>query len=157
VPSARNDDPRLRSGIYGSSGITSAYAVSAWTVASDQKQNGVIVAPWIGPYQMIPPRRARVTIAADGTAREDGFYSGIFGPFDYWTFGQMSYFTSTYLSGGVLSALVSMMVWDENDSALYLNATIYRPIINSQFRDMEPAPGGWQNIGIRYGFGEIAA
>lgn len=154
MPTARNDAPRLRAGTVASASITSTYAITNWTVQSDQQQGSVTVVEWLGPYQMIPAIPARIAIAMDGTARADGFYRGTLGPFSYWTMGMVGYYHSTYLGTGVYSAAGSLMVFDETDAALYLNATIYRLIPG---QDMEPYAGGWKNVRIRYDFGAVAA
>lgn len=152
MPTARGDAPRLRSGTQAVGSITSTYAVTNWTVQSDQQVNNQIVVPWVAPYQMLPPEYSRIIIAADGTQTGDGYVRGVFGPFVYWTFGMMDYFLDTYLSTTAYSAAGSLMVYDITDTAIYLNATIYRPIIG---QDMEPVFGGWQNVKIRYDFGTV--
>lgn len=152
MPNARGDAPRLRAGTVVVASITSTYAITNWTVQNDQKQGAVTIVEWLAPYQALPPEYDRIALALDGTARPDGFMHGIFGPFSYWTFGMMDYFLDTYLSTTAYSALVSMMVYDITDTAIYLNSTIYRPIPG---QDMEPAVGGWKNIRVRWGIGTV--
>lgn len=154
MPVARLEAHRLRSGTYTSSSITSTYAITAWTVANDQKSDSQVVVPWLPPYQMLPLEYARVTQNLDGSSSADGFLQGIFGPFPYWTHGMLSYFLSTYLAAGVRSAAASAMFYDVTDTAQYLNLTIHRPVAG---QDMEPVFGGWANVRIRCDFGTVVS
>ena len=149
----RNDDYRIRPGTFTSGSITATYSITAWTVQSDQMQDNQVIVPWLAPFQAIPPEFARIAQNADGSVREDGFLHGVL-PFPYWTFGQMNYLISTYFSGGVYSALVSMLVYDRNDAAMYLNATLFLPVVG---QDMDPEIGGYKNIKLRYGIGVVTA
>ena len=149
----RNDDYRIRLGTFTSSGITSAYSITNWTVQADQQQDNQTVLPWLAPFQPIPPEYARIAQNADGTMRPDGFLHGVL-PFVYWTFGQMNYLITTYFSGGVYSSLVSMLVYDRNDAAMYLNATLHLPVVG---QDMDAEVGGYKNIKLRYDFGVITS
>lgn len=154
MPNARNDGQRLRLGTFTSSGITSAYTIRDFANVADQLQDNQPIVPWAGPYQCEPPEYARIWIAADGTQRQDGFLHGVLGPFSLWTFGMTNFMLATYWPGGVYSSLVSMMLFDATDTAIFLNATAYRPVIG---QDFEPVYSGWQNVKIRYDIGAITA
>lgn len=156
MPTARNTGRRIRAGTFTSSGITSTYAVENFTVQTDQRQNGVIVVPWLDPYQPDPPEYARIATALDGTARPDGYQKGVL-IFDMWTFGMYDYAQTTLWPGGVYSALVSMMLFTAKDVAVFLNATAYLPVITQNQRDMEPIAGGWENVKVRYDFATVTS
>lgn len=152
--SVRNDDHRLRAGTYTSTGITSTYCIRDFPVQSDQTVDNQTAYPWAGPFQCLPPERARVVMTADGGQARDGFWRGILGPFSFWTFGMMSYVLSQIFPAGIDQALVSMMLYDATETAVYLNATLHRPIVG---QDFEPEIGGWKNIRLRYEAGSITS
>lgn len=150
----RNDDHRLRAGTYTSASITPTYAIINWAVQSDQVIDNQTAIPWAGPFQSIPPEYARIAIAADLSARQDGYLHGVLGLFRFWTFGMMSYLISQIFPAGIYSAAVSMMLYDATETAVYLNATMHRPVIG---QDFEPEIGGWKNIKLRYEAGSITS
>lgn len=151
---ARLTGHRLRSGTYTSGNITSAYAVTAWTVQTDQKTAaGDTVIPWVAPVQPLPPARQRYIEPLDQTQQSEGFLVWEW-VFSYWTFNMYSYFLTTYLATSNEYGLVSALAYDPTDTAIYLNATVRKPRIGE---DMEPAPGGWRNIKLRFSRGSITA
>lgn len=153
MPNVRAEGHRLRAGTYTSSSVTTTYAITAWTVQSDQQLNGQTVSPWIPPYQAPPPEYARVITTGDLNQGADGYLKWTW-TFSYWTFGQMSYFLSTYLSGSVYSAAVTAMTYDATDTAVFINATLNRPVIN---QDMEPEIAGWKNVKLRFDSGVVTS
>lgn len=154
MTTTRHDDHRLRAGTFTSAGITSTYAILNWTAQADQLQDNQTVIPWAGPFQCLPPEYARVAGAADLTQRPDGFLHGVLGPFSYWTFGMMNYLITTVFPASVYYAAVSMMLYDITDTAIYVNATMARPVIG---QDFEPEIGGWKNIKLRYEMGSLTS
>lgn len=154
MPTPRNDGQRLRFGTYTSTDITSGYAIKSWANQTDQIVDNQVDVPWAGPVKCLPPQRARIVIAADGTASEDGWLKGVLGKFSYWTFDMTGYVMTTIFPSGARSSLVSMMLFDEDDDAVYVNATMYRPIAGQDYR---PVYGGWEDINLRYDFGEFTS
>lgn len=154
MPTPRNDDHRLRLGTYTGTDITSTYAIKSWANQTDQIVDNQVDVPWAGPVKCLPPQRARITIAADGTASEDGWLKGILGPFSYWTMDMNGYFLTTIFPAGVRFSLVSMMLFDEKDDAVYVNATMYRPVAG---QDYKAVYGGWESINLRYDVGEFTS
>lgn len=147
--SARPTDDRIRSGTQIVSAITSAYAVTALAIQSDQS-NPVI--DWVLDGRFIePPRRARQTETANGAGREDGYYVFQWG-FSFMTDLMLSHwYTTTGLSFTTPSALVSVMTYDEYSTARYLNATIYRAVLTPTQRGI----GGWKDVIFPFKFGTI--
>jgi hypothetical protein len=150
VPTFRSRDVRWRYGTYTSSSITSTYSWVNYTVQSDQTIDNQTAVEWIPPYQMLPPEYARINALGD----PDGWLVGVFGPIELMTFGQMSYVLSTNFPGGIYKAAGSLMVYDKSGTAVYLNATMHRPIIG---QDMEPRPAGWGQVKFRYDFGVVVS
>lgn len=140
-------------GTFGSSGITAANAWTSYPTQTDMLQDNQVLIPWIPPAQMLPPTYSRVALNLDGSARHDGFLGGSFGPIKYITFGQIAYVLSTIFPSNADSSPVSMMVFDATDTAIFLNATMYRPITG---QDYTPVFGGWQDLMLRYSLATIA-
>ena len=123
MPNARATGHRIRSGTHTSANITSGYAVTSLATQSDMT-SGV---EWYAPMRdgTSIPRRARIVTAADGTQVADGFYVFEW-RFSYFTFGMLSHWFTSFLPSSAESALVSVMAYDDTDTAIYLNCTLLR-------------------------------
>ncbi len=154
MPTARNTGHRLRLGTFTSTGITTAYAITAFPVQADQLIDNQPAVEWAAPYQSLPPEYVRVAGYMDGLQLQDGFLHGVLGPFRYWTFGMVGYVLTNIFPSNAYSSLVSMMLYDASDNAVFLNCTLYRPVIG---RDYKPAYGGWEDINLKFEIGTLTS
>lgn len=143
MPNGRNSGQRIRSGLYAAGALTSTYEVSRLAVQSDQP----LSIPWgIDSFASRPPIPARITTNADLSRTPDGFYE-----FDwvtsYHTFGMFGYWVASFLPADVESADVTVMTYDEEDAAMYLQALIHRPHPGD---GMTAVKGGWGDIHWRF-------
>jgi hypothetical protein len=161
MPTPRLTGHRLRSGTHASGSITSTYNVTSFPIQTDQ---GVV--DWvIDGRQTTSPEYARIVVTADGTARADGFQTFQW-HITYMTHDMMNYWNTQFLGSSVKSAAVSVLTYDAEDTAVYLNCTLYRAVIASggslvqaapQMSSAEYAFGGYQNVIWRFAFGVTAA
>lgn len=150
MPTMRLIGHRIRAGTQTVANITSTYEVTALPVQADMDTLPLV--EWLPPTaQSTPPTRARIETAADGTRLADGFYQFEW-RFSYFTFNMLSHWLTTFLPSGVESAAVSVMTYDNTNTAVYLNCTLERPALPG---DAQPAPGGWADIVFRFTGGTI--
>lgn len=149
MATARLTGHRIRSGTQTVGNVTSTYAVTAFPIQTDMTHGELWYAP--DAQGTTIPKRARRSLMADGSARRDGFYEWQW-RFRYWTHDMLAYFLTNYLSSGAQSALVTVMTYDETDTAVYLTCTVYRPELPG---DGEAVPGGWKDVIIHFRGGEI--
>lgn len=151
MPTGRKTGQKIISGTVASSALTSSYLVTAFPVQADQNDS----CPWIiAGDGTTTPTAARISTNADLSRSPDGFYSFAW-RMVYMTFGMTSYWINTLLPGGVWSAPVTVLTYDENDLAVYLQATLWRP--NYPGSDAQYMPGGWGNVIWRFNAGTIIA
>lgn len=140
MTNARKTLQRLRAGTFTSADLGSTYEIGQLATQSDQT-SGI---PWIiAADGTTTPTPARITTNADLSRSPDGFYSWSW-RMSYFTFGMTDFWLTTFLPGGVFSAPVTVMTYDEADGALFLNATIWRPTFPSD--KAQNAPAGFGNI-----------
>ena len=149
MPTMRLIGHRIRAGTHTVVNITSTYEVTALPVQGDMDTYPI---EWLPPDDSsTPPVRARIETAADGTRLSDGFYEFQW-RFSYMTFGMLTHWLNTFLPSGAESAAVSVMTYDNTNTAVYLNCTLIRPTLPG---DAAPAPGGWRDITFRFTGGTI--
>lgn len=120
---ARQTGQRIRSGLQVVANVTSAYAVKSLAVQSDQDDS----LPWILAGKLCTwPKPARVVQYMDQSQDADGYYLFQWG-FSYMTFGMYSFWRASFLPSGVWSAAVTVMTYDDTDTAVYLQCSINRP------------------------------
>lgn len=140
MPVARSTGWRIASGHISAAALTSAYEVTALPVQSDQDFS----TPWTLASRLCQtPTPARVTTNADLSRSPDGFYSWRWG-LTYMSFGMTDYWNSTFLPGGAWSAPVTLMDYDENNQAVFYQATLWRP--NYPSDKAQYITGGWANV-----------
>lgn len=140
MPTARSTGQRIAAGTLTAAALTDAYAITALPVQSDQ---GLGV-PWILSAGLCAtPTPARVTTNADLSRSPDGFYSWKIG-FRYMTFDMTDYWNDTFLPGGVWSAPITIMDYNETNQAMFFTATIWRPNYPSDKAGY--ITGGWSPV-----------
>jgi hypothetical protein len=72
------------------------------------------------------PRRAAVRTSLTGATRGQGYYGAAI-TFDVMTFGQVDYFRDTFLATSNESGLVTVKLYDQTDTAIYLQCTLVQP------------------------------
>lgn len=149
----RQTGHQIRAGTFTSAGMGSTYAISGFPNQSDQIVDNQIQVPWVAPSEIAVPEYARAVIYADGSQRADGFLGWTW-QFSYWTFGMFSYWLTTFWPSGVYSAAVTVMVYDATDTAIYVNAQAYRPVIG---QSLDWAVAGYTNIKVKFGFGKVTS
>lgn len=151
MPVGRKIGQKIITGTVASSSLTDTYLVTAFPVQSDQND----ACPWIiDGSGTTTPTAARISTNADLSRSDDGFYSWAW-RMVYMTFGMVNYWNTALLPAGAWSAPVTVLTYDENNLAVYLNATIWRP--NFPGPDAQYAPGGWGNVIWRFNAGTIIA
>lgn len=122
MPTARLTAQRIRSGTQAVVDVTTAYAVTARTVQSDQD-----IIPWaLAASLTTAPRRARASVMADESAYEDGTYRFQWGV-SIMTHLMYKVWCDDFLPSGAARANVTVMTYDEYDVAVYLQCKIIRP------------------------------
>lgn len=140
MPTARGTGQRIAAGTLSAAALTNAYDITALPVQSDQDFS----CPWILSASLCTtPTPARVTTNGDLSRSADGFTSWRIG-FTYMTFGMTSYWNDTFLPGGVWSAPITIMDYDEDNQAVFYQATIYRP--NYPSDKAQYITGGWARV-----------
>jgi hypothetical protein len=148
MPNERKIGQRIREGLYDVSDMTDTYEVIQLEVQEDQDDSDWWV---LDGWRSTPPKPARRTKMADGSVKRDGFYS-----FDwvitYMSFGMLAYWLDRFLPNGADAASVTVMTYDENDEAVFLQCIINRPELPG---DGEPTMGGWMNVRWRFDTGVV--
>jgi hypothetical protein len=144
MPVARLEGQRIRSGTYAAANLTSTYNVVDLALQSDQND----ACPWtIDSAGTTPPKPARIVTNGDLSRSADGFYSWQW-RMSYMTNLMVSYWLSTFLPGSAQSASVTVLTYDETDTATYWNASLWKPEFPSS--DAQYAIGGWGNVIWRF-------
>lgn len=127
--------------------LTSTYAITAFPMQSDQPDDAL----WelAGDPKAIPTP-ARISSNADGSKSADGFYTFEF-RFSYMTFLMVKYWLDTFLAGGVQSAAVTVMAYDETDTAVFLTALLLKPNLSEATK----FTGGYTNVVWRFVLGVV--
>lgn len=137
---ARLTAQRIASGTISASSLTSAYAITALPVQSDMDSS----TPWILAASLCTtPTPARITTNADQSRSADGLTTWRIG-FSFMTFGATDYWNDTFLPGGVWSAPITIMDYDENNQSVFYQATLYRP--NYPSDKAQYITGGWARV-----------
>lgn len=154
MPTARAQGWKFASGTLSVASMAGQPLFTAWTVQSDQKTStGLNFIPWAIPLPTSKiPRYARYTTNADLSRSADGFFT-MEVIFSYWTFGMVSYWNSQLLPSSVQSAAVTVLVYDETNTAAYYNMTLLRAVFPD---DGTPVFGGFSNITHRFINGVVA-
>lgn len=140
MPVARLEGHRLRAGIHAASAVTISYNVEDFPIQVDQND----ACPWgIDSSGTTPPKPARVVTNADLSRSPDGEYSWQW-RISYMTNLMVDYWLATLLPGGVWSAPVTAMTYNEKDVPMFLTGKIWKPEIPSP--DAQYAIGGWGNV-----------
>jgi hypothetical protein len=144
MPVARLEGQRLRAGTHAASALTTTYNIAGLAVQADQS----LGVEWcIDSSGTTPPKPARVTVNADESESDDGFYTFAW-RMSYMTNLMLSHWLSTFLPGGVRSAPVTVLTYTEADVAIYLTGLIRKPEFPSS--DAQYAIGGWGNVIWRF-------
>jgi hypothetical protein len=140
MPTARATGQRIAAGTITAASLTSTYAITNLPVQTDQDFS----CPWVVDSSLCStPTPARITTNADLSRSADGFYAWRLG-FSYMTFDMFGYWTSTLLPGNAWSAPITVMDYDETDTAVFFNATIWRP--NTPSDKAQYITGGWGRV-----------
>lgn len=140
MPVARLTGHRLRSGLHTAANVTTAYAVEDIALQADMSH----ATPWtVDAAGTTPPKKARIVINADLSRSGDGFATWKW-RMSYMTHGAISYWLTTFLPGGVESADVTAMTYDETDTAVFYQALIWKPVFPSE--NAQYAPSGYGNV-----------
>lgn len=153
MPNPRNTAHQIRAGTFNSSGMGSTYQITNFTVQSDQIVDNAPLVAWQAPLQIVVPEYADVPQYADGSRRPRGYLKWTWS-FSYWTFGMLGYWLTTFWPAGVYSAPVTVLVYDATDSAIYVNAMVYRPVIG---KALEWSVGGYANVKVDFDFGKLTS
>lgn len=144
MPVARAEGWRLRSGTHTAANLTSTYNVVDFAMQSDQSH----AIPWtIDSAGTTPPKPARIVTNADLSRSADGFY-GWQWRISYMTNLMVSYWLTDFLPGGVQSASITALTYNETDAVTYWTATLWKPEFPSS--DAQYAAGGWGNVIWRF-------
>jgi hypothetical protein len=149
MPVARLEDHRIRAGIQTVANVTSTYAVKNIALVADQAP---FETPWIiASRSSIPLRRARYSDSADSGVIADGYW--IFEwVISYMTFGMVSYWNTTFYPSSVEYADVTVMTYDQNNTAVFLTCKGRR--LNFP-RDGANWPGGYRDVRMQFEEGNV--
>lgn len=140
MPTARSTGQRIRAGTWTVADLTSTYAITNLPVQGDQDFS----TPWILTAALCgTPTPARITTNADLSRSADGFTASRWG-FRYLTFDMFEYWDTTFLPGGAWSAPVTIMDYDDTNTAVFYTATLWRPTAPSD--KAQYITGGWGNV-----------
>jgi len=125
---ARKTGQRIRAGTLPVSSVTSAYEVEQIPFTADMDLQPFWTIDATKSHVILP---ARLTINEDGTSDYDGPLLALW-TFGLMTFGMVSYWLSTYMSGvsftgGSVSSSVTIMAYDETDTAIFIQCTMTAP------------------------------
>lgn len=147
TPTARLTGHRIKAGTTNVAGLTTSYLLSALPIQNDQPSD----IPWeIEGSPKAVPQYARVVTNADLSVSADG-YCFLEWTFSYMSMLMVSYFLSQFLSGGVQSANVTILTYNEYDNPTYLNAILNRPL----FQEATWAVGGYAKLTWKFTGGVI--
>lgn len=135
----RKTGQRIREGLHDATDVGTSYEVIQLEVQEDQDDPDWWV---LDGWRSTPPRPARRTKFADGSAGKDGFYSFEW-VISYMTFGMLAYWLDRFLPDGAEAAPVTVMAYDENDVAVFFQAMINKPSLPG---DGQPTFGGWMQV-----------
>ncbi len=140
---ARKTGQRIRAGTLAAASVTSAYEVQVIPFTSDMDLLPLWTIDAKKSHVLLP---ARLTINEDGTSNYDGPIVGLWS-FGLMTFGMVSYWLSTFMSGivftgGILSSPVTIMAYDELDNALFIQCTMTAP----DFTKLETGVGSFLDV-----------
>jgi len=144
---ARATGWRLRSGIWQPADVTDSYAVYSFPIQNDQS----FIRWEINGDGSNPLAPARIVSTGDLMRSADGFYTFSW-LMDYLTFGMLDYMLDTFLPGGVESAEVTAMTYDDLNAAQFVQCIIHRPRPGS---GMQYAPAGWAAVNWQFERGVI--
>ena len=107
----------------------------------------------------LPPNAKKSTVPAPGrvvttlanTRAAEGFYSWQW-VFDYLTHDMYSYWRTTFLPSGVWSANVTVLTYDDTDTAVHLQAVMARPVVGDGLGIL---PGGYGDVTFTFTQGVI--
>lgn len=146
---ARKTGQRLRSGIQTVGAVDSSYAIESLAVQSDQFD---IILWSINASKSQVLSYARQSSNGDGSKSDDGFANWAWA-IDFMTFGMVSYWNTRFGLTTARSANVTAMTYDENDTAVFLTAKIYKPVFGGS--DAPYAIGGYGPVIWRFGVGIV--
>ncbi len=147
MPVARLTGHKIVSGTQTVSTVNAATAVKAFTLQSDQNY----VVRWYPPVYT-HPRRAVIGEYMDFSQRAHGYYEFQW-TFTYWTFGQLAYWRSQFLAGGAESAAVTVLTYDEGNTAMYLTCTLLNPHEGSGLSQQQV--GGYEVVTLTFKKGVV--
>lgn len=140
MPVARSTGQRIAAGTISASSLTSAYAITALPVQSDQSFD----TPWILSARIsTTPTPARVTTTGDLSRDPDGLTAWRIG-FSYMSFGMTSYWNDTFIPGGAWWAYITIMDYDENNQPVFYQGKIWKP--NYPSDKALYVTGGWASV-----------
>lgn len=151
MPNARGEGHRWIAGTVTSSTLTSTYAIANWPNQTDQLANNVVYVAWTPPVGIVAPEYSRIARMADGSQRGDGFLKFTW-EFSYLTFGMYAYILSNIFASKY-SAKCTVMTYDPSNSAVFINATAYRPDI----RNLSGIYGGYQDVKFDFDYGVLTS
>jgi hypothetical protein len=99
----------------------SSYLLQNFTLQSDMGANAAL---WNA--NVVVMQRAELRTALSGKTTGQGYLTGGI-LFDVMTFGMVSFFKTTFFSGGVLSAAATFKLYDNTDTAQYIQGILYQP------------------------------
>jgi hypothetical protein len=145
----RHTDQRIKAGWTTQAVLTATYAVSAIPTQTDQDIDQM---PWVLDARLhIPVKYQRLAATADQRLTEDGGLIGQWG-FSFMSFAMVYYWKVTLLAG-LVSAPVTIMDYDDQETAKYIQCYMQKAILPG---DGEWTPGGWKNVIWRWVGGVIA-
>jgi hypothetical protein len=150
MPVARSEGHRWRKGIWTVSDLTSAYALTAFPLQSDQGS-----VPWTAPVADIlsVPEFGLISQVLSGEDSPQGFYRFTWS-FDFWTFGMMSYVRTTFFDPFKRSASATVMTYDDTNTAVFLTCIAHRPKFNGSDK-LAALAGGYENVTLQFDFGQV--
>lgn len=147
-------DFRARAGLQTVGNVTTIYRVTALTVQLDQRVGGIstegIKTFWQNPAfpPSTFPRPARVIQRRNLSRVPDGDYQWRW-VFSRWTYGMWDYWLDTYLATSAESADVTVATYLDNNTQVFLQATMLRPTFGSII------PGGYTDVAVDFEGGVI--
>lgn len=122
MPSYPNLGHKLAAGTLDVAGMAAVDPIINWARVTGQ------IHDWFAPAQQTPPEPPVYIETLDGGIREHG-YDRLEWRFSKWDFAQVEYLYDTFLASGVQTAPVTILTYDEVDTAVYLNCILHRPTI----------------------------
>jgi len=97
------------------------------------------------------PAPAQVATSLANTRTAEGFYTWSW-VFDYMTHDMFGYWRTTFLPSGAWSANVTVLTYDDTDTAVYLQAVMARPVVGS---GLTVSAGGYTDVTFNFTQGVI--